>query len=91
MAELKIVLSQKGKAKQLDATPEISQALMGKKIGDKINGELFDLTGYEFEVTGGSDEAGKPMRKDLDGRVRKRIMAVSGVGFKSGRKGQRQS
>ncbi|MFP4112274.1 MAG: 30S ribosomal protein S6e [Candidatus Woesearchaeota archaeon] len=90
MAELKIVLSHKGKAKQIEAKDDVAQNLLGKKIGDKINGELFDLTGYEFEITGGSDEAGKPMRKDLEGPVRKRILAVSGVGFKKGEHGQRQ-
>ncbi len=55
---------------------------IGMKIGDKVRGELLDLTGYEFEITGGSDYAGFPMRKGIESH-RKRIL-VSGktVGFK---------
>jgi small subunit ribosomal protein S6e len=90
MAEFKIVLSHKGKAKQIEVKDDAAQALFGKKIGDKINGETFDLTGYEFEITGGSDNAGKPMRKDIDGSGRKRILAVDGIGLKKANAGQRQ-
>lgn len=50
--------------------------IIGLKIGDKINGELLDLPGYEFEITGGSDFAGFPMKKGITS-ARKRIL-VSG-------------
>ncbi|MBW2969141.1 30S ribosomal protein S6e, partial [Candidatus Woesearchaeota archaeon] len=58
--------------------------------GETIKGELLGLTGYEFEITGGSDHAGFPMRKDIQGTGRKRILSVQGIGLKKRRKGQRQ-
>lgn len=54
-------------------SPDADQ-LFGKKIGDKFRGELIGLTGYEFEITGGSDNAGFPMRADIEGVGRKRIL-----------------
>jgi small subunit ribosomal protein S6e len=90
MVEFKIVLSQNGKSKQIEVNEDVASNLIGKKLGEKVNGELFDLAGYEFEITGGSDSAGKPMRADLEGAVRKRILAVSGVGVHKKLPGMRQ-
>ncbi len=57
--------------------------LTGKKIGEKIDGQLIGLNGYELEISGGSDSAGFPMRPDIDGLGRKRlIFEKTGVGFK---------
>ncbi len=61
--------------------------LEGKKIGDKIKGEIFDLQGYEFEITGGCDNDGFPMRKSLEGTVRKRSLLGYGWGMKDKVKG----
>lgn len=59
---------------------EAAKPLLGKKIGDHIKGELFDLSGYEFEITGGSDYCGFPMRKDVEGIARKKILITNGIG-----------
>jgi len=70
---------------------EVEEAnLLGKKLGEKISGEAFGLTGYEIEVTGGSDKDGFPMRKDLPGTARKRLVLTAGTGFHPKRKGQRK-
>lgn len=53
---------------------------MGKKIGDKISGDSLDLQGYELEVTGGSNNAGFPMRKDMPGQARKKALLSRGPG-----------
>ena len=55
---------------------------LNKKIGDTISGDGIDFAGYEFKITGGSDSAGIPMRKDVNGIARKRILAVGGVGIR---------
>ncbi len=87
MAEIKVVLSnpKTGKSYQKVLKDEDSKRLMGLKIGDKIKGETMDLAGYEFEVTGGSDFAGFPMRKDVQGIGRKKILATEGVGLRKKR------
>ena len=82
MAEFKIVIGdKKGKCVQKEMKDADAAHFLGLKIGDKVNGELLGLTGYEFEITGGSDSAGFPMRKDVAGSARKKILAISGVGI----------
>ncbi|PLW80151.1 30S ribosomal protein S6e [Candidatus Woesearchaeota archaeon] len=92
MADMKLNVSdvKSGKTKQIVLTADQSKAMIGKKIGEKFKGELLDLTGYELEITGGSDASGFPMRKDNPGVARKKILVVSGVGAKPQRRGQRQ-
>tara|TARA_Y100000310_G_scaffold344530_1_gene457777 strand:- start:2582 stop:3139 length:558 start_codon:yes stop_codon:yes gene_type:complete len=91
MAEFKIVLGFKeGKCVQREVKDEEAASLIGKKVGEKIEGNLIGLEGYELEITGGSDNVGFPMRMDVKGNARKRILAVSGVGLKKKEKGIRQ-
>jgi small subunit ribosomal protein S6e len=66
-----------------------TDVFMNKKIGDKVHGDSFGLSGYEFEITGGSDNAGFPMRKDVKGIMRKKILIVGGVGLRSNLKGRK--
>lgn len=87
---VKIVLNYKDKAKQIELPEDKQKLLYGKKIGDKVDGSEIELPGYELQVTGGSDIAGFPMRKDVLGGVRKKILAVKGVGFKKSIKGVRR-
>lgn len=92
MAEIKVVLSnpKTGKSYQkIIKEPEV-KSLIGLKIGYTVKGETIGLAGYEFEITGGSDFAGFPMRRDLPGSGRKKIYAVSGVGLKKKGKGVKQ-
>jgi small subunit ribosomal protein S6e len=67
-----------------------AEKLFGKKIGDKFRGEIIGLNGYELEITGGSDNSGFPMRKDIDGPGRKKVVVVKSLGFNSKIKGQRK-
>ena len=92
MVEYKIVLAdpKTGKCYQRETKEAEAEVFLGKKIGEKVKGDSFGLGGYEFEITGGSDSSGFPMRKDIDGAGRKRILIISGVGAKRKRKGQRQ-
>jgi len=92
MADLRIVISdpKTGKSIQREIKEEGVRPFFGLKLGDKVRGELLDLTGYEFTLTGGSDDSGFPMRRDVQGTNKKRILASSGVGLKAKlRKGER--
>ena len=84
MVGIKVVIAdpKKGKCVQKELSEENSHALFGKKLGDTVRGELLDLTGYEFKITGGSDYCGFPMRADVSGLARKKILAVKGIGIK---------
>lgn len=88
--DIKINIADKsGKSIKKELKDEQGMALHNKKIGDKINGELLDMPGYEFEIAGGSDYCGFPMRKDVNGIMRKAILTTTGIGNNYKRKGMR--
>lgn len=90
--ELKIVISdpKSGKSYQKIVKDADAKRFLSLKIGDVVKGEIVNFAGYEFEITGGSDFAGFPMRKDLPGTLRSKILAVSGVGMNKSGKGIKQ-
>ena len=91
MATFKLVLGTKdGRSHKKDVAEDAAEQFIGKKIGDTITGEMIGLDGYEFLITGGSDYCGFPMRRDVQGPARRRILAISGVGLKKKEKGLRQ-
>lgn len=63
---------------------------LGKRLGQEIAGDAFGLDGYTFTINGGSDFCGFPMRKDVDGTSRKKILITSGVGIRNDVKGLRR-
>jgi ribosomal protein S6E (S10) len=67
--------------------PVEESLLSGRKIGDKIPGNLFGLTGYELKILGGSDNAGFPMRAEIDTLRRKKLLVQNSVGVKVTKKG----
>jgi len=63
----------------------------GMGIGDVIKGGLIGFPNYEFEITGGSDASGFPMRKDVHGPVKKKILVSKrGIGYNPKRKGEKK-
>jgi small subunit ribosomal protein S6e len=92
MVDFKMVLSEPktGLTLQREVKDPSSQRFIGLKIGDTFKGDLIGLAGYEFQITGGSDFCGFPMRKDISGVGRKRILAVEGTGVKKLAKGIKQ-
>jgi small subunit ribosomal protein S6e len=91
MASFKVVISDPKTKKSYQKEVDQAQShLLGKKIDDKVKGDGLGLAGYELQITGGSDKEGFPMRKDVDGPGRKRILVTSGTGFHAKRKGERR-
>jgi small subunit ribosomal protein S6e len=68
---------------------EDAKAFFGKRLGDKVRGELLGKAGYEFEITGGSDNAGFPMRKDVVGSGRRKLLITRSIGNQQTVKGVR--
>ncbi len=91
MANFKVVVSdpKSRKAFQKEIEQKAS-GFMGKKISDKVKGDPLGLSGYEFQITGGSDAQGFPMRRDVDGIARKRLLLSIGPGFHPETRGQRK-
>ena len=53
---------------------------IGKKIGETVPGSQLGLTGYELQITGGSDSSGFPMMKYIEGQARKSLLMSRGPG-----------
>lgn len=91
MVEVKVVINDAKTGKSYQK-PFPQEPFLGLKLKDKLNGETLGLNGYELQVTGGSDDAGFPMRSDIQGTPRKMALLSSGVGVKksvAGHKGIR--
>ena len=90
MANFKLTVSDvKGKSitkelKEGDANP-----LMGLVIGAETDAAIVGLAG-KLKITGGSDKSGVPMRADLHGMARKRVLLSQGVGLQDTEKGLRK-
>ncbi len=86
---LKLNISEKGKAWKLEIPEEV---LSGKSVGDKIEGKELkqELEGYELEITGGSDIAGFPLSKDVEGLGLKAVMLKKGWGMRDSTEGIRK-
>ncbi|MEK6904677.1 MAG: S6e family ribosomal protein [Nanoarchaeota archaeon] len=88
MAEIKCVINDVKAGKSYARAVE-DHVLTGRKIGDKVPGSIVGLTGYELEISGGSDSAGFPMMKSLDTGLRKRIILKKGFALKDVKKNVR--
>ena len=85
MVEFKLVLSTNdGKSYQKELKGSDADVLLKYRLGNTFSGESIGFSGYEFQITGGSDKAGFPMRKGIQ-IARKKILTGKGVGF-SGKK-----
>ncbi|MBS3116091.1 30S ribosomal protein S6e [Candidatus Woesearchaeota archaeon] len=81
MVEFKVVIGTKsGKTYQKEIKSPEADNLLKKRIGETISGDLLGFSGYEFEMTGGSDKAGFPMRKGIQ-QPRKKVLIGKSVGF----------
>lgn len=88
MASFKLCISDpsSGKTFQKEVKDSMASPFIGLNIGETVKGDSIELTGYEFQITGGSDYCGFPMRKGILG-LRKKIAIYGGVGFKGEGKG----
>jgi small subunit ribosomal protein S6e len=64
--------------------------LIGKKIGDEVDGIFISLPGYKLKITGGTDKDGFSMRADLPGMGRRRLLLSESKGFKARENGMRK-
>jgi len=79
-----------GKTYQKEIAKEMENSVVGKKIGDQLDGNIIGLAGYTLEFTGGSDKSGFPMREDVQGQRKVHSLLSDGPGFNPTRKGERK-
>jgi small subunit ribosomal protein S6e len=85
----KLVISdpEEGKAIQYELDDAKTNALVGKRVGEIVEGDVLGLPGYKLKITGGSDKSGFPIRPDVHGSGKKRILIRGAPGFRPKRKG----
>lgn len=92
MAKFQLIVSdpktKTSKAASIEAAK--AQALIGKSIGEEVDGKLLGLGNIKLRITGGTDKDGVPMRFDIQGAARKRAILTSGVGYRSPGNGARK-
>jgi small subunit ribosomal protein S6e len=79
-----------GTTYQVDVDGQDATRFAGKEIGEEVDGSAVGLEGYTLEITGGSDDAGRPMRPDVLGADLSAILTDGGVGFNPERDGERK-
>ena len=91
MAKFKLIVSHPdGKSQVAEIEGPRAQPLVGKRIGESVEGTIAGLSGLTLQVTGGSDKDGFPMRADVHGGVKARVMLSGGVGFNPKEGGERR-
>ncbi len=92
MAKFKVIVSDPadGTSKTVELEDERAAPLIGKKIGDVIDGSVVGLPGFKVQITGGSDKDGFPMRPNVHGGVRRSVVLSGGVGFNPQNEGERK-
>ena len=84
---MKIEISEGQRSYQIEITKEKEAQIYGLKIGENFDGGIVGAIGYELKITGGSDKDGFPMRVDLVGSGKRRILLRGTPGFHPERKG----
>ncbi len=92
MAKFKVIVSdpETGTSKVVELEESRATPLIGRKIGETIEGAIVDLPAHKLKIVGGSDKDGVPMRPSVHGGVRRRVVLSGGVGFNPSNKGERK-
>jgi small subunit ribosomal protein S6e len=92
MADFKVTVADpdSGTTYQRDVDGQDANRFLGREIGEEVDGSAVGLSGFTLEITGGSDAAGRPMRKDVAGANLKELLLDGGAGYKPNRDGERK-
>jgi small subunit ribosomal protein S6e len=92
MVEFKVVINdpKDGKSYSVPVSGHHANSLIGKKIHDEVDGIFVSLPGYKLTITGGTDKDGFPLRLDIPGTARRRLLLSEGLGYHPGERGKRQ-
>ncbi|PSP54901.1 30S ribosomal protein S6e [Halobacteriales archaeon QS_1_67_19] len=92
MADFQVVVAdpESGATHQRDVDGQDANRFLGKSIGEEVDGGAVGLDGYTVEITGGSDDAGRPMRGDVDGADLTEVLLDGGTGYNPSRDGERK-
>jgi len=92
LAKFKIIISDpdSGTSKIVELEETRTVPLIGRRVGEVLDGATVGLSGHKVQITGGSDKDGFPMRPNVHGGVRRKVILGGGVGFNPKDEGQRR-
>jgi small subunit ribosomal protein S6e len=92
LAKFRIIISDpdSGTSKTLEVEENRAVPLIGRKIGEVLDGTIVGMSGHKIQITGGSDKDGFPMRPNVHGGVRRKVILRGGVGFNPKAQGERE-
>ncbi|MGA9388326.1 MAG: 30S ribosomal protein S6e [Candidatus Bathyarchaeia archaeon] len=92
MAKFKLIVSdpEEGTSKAVELEETRAAPLIGRRVGEVLDGSIADMPGKKVQITGGSDKDGFPMRPSVHGGVRRRVILSGGVGFNPQNEGARR-
>jgi small subunit ribosomal protein S6e len=89
LTNFKLTISDiKGKSISKELKDSDANPLLGLQLGNETDATIVGLSG-KLKLTGGSDKSGIPMRDDIHGAARKRVLLSKGVGLQAAETGQR--
>jgi small subunit ribosomal protein S6e len=92
MAEFTIAVAdpEDGTTYQVEVSDQDANRFIGREIGETVDGGAVGLSGYTLELTGGSDDAGRPMRDDIRGPNLEAVLLDGGTGYNPTKDGERK-
>jgi len=92
MAKFKVIVSdpETGTSKAVELEETRAAPLIGRKIGEVVDGSIVDLPAHKIQITGGSDKDGVPMRANVHGGGRRKVILSGGTGFNPKKEGERK-
>ncbi len=80
----------RARAWQIRINDDRTKRIIGLRIGDSFDGSLVGLKNVSLVIRGGTDNSGFPMRPDIHGGVKKRVLLSGPPGFHPREKGERR-
>ena len=92
MAKFKVIVSdpEAGTSKVVELEEARAAPFIGRRLGETLDGAVVDLPAHKVQILGGSDKDGVPMRGNVHGGVRRRVVLSGGAGFNPKKKGERR-
>jgi small subunit ribosomal protein S6e len=79
-----------GTSQRVELDDQQLRALYGTRIGQVVEGAVAGMQGYRIRLTGGTDKDGIPMRPDVHGSAKARVILSGGVGYAPKSKGEKK-
>jgi small subunit ribosomal protein S6e len=92
MAQFKVTVGDPndGRSYSVDVKGHHANSLVGKRIGNMVDGIFVGLPGYQLVITGGSDRSGTPMKKGVKTVGKKGVLLSTGPCYSPSDKGVRK-